>query len=215
MTISKSPRKVLILAVIATALAACAAVPHMTRLQVESEPASTPYKNILVVGLFRSFDSRKYYEQETVKALEAGGTRATAMTSLVDLRDPLNRETILPVVENVGADAVLVTQLTDLQTTGKAKDRNPQSTRNIRQTYYYNVFSYELTEYVEPPAMQYQFELALRADLFSVESQKAVWAVASTTKDKSEVDGDRDYSKYVDQATAIVRALEQDGLVAR
>jgi hypothetical protein len=42
-----------------------------------------------------------------------------------------------------------------------------------------------------------------------------VWAAASKTKDKSELDGDRDYSKYVDQATAIVRALKQDRLIGK
>lgn len=215
MTLSKRTNQFLALLVVAAALAACAAVPKITRLQAQSEPAGTPYKNILVVGLFESFDGRRYFEKETVKALKASGTKAVAFTSLVDLRDPVNRETVIPVVEQLGADAVLVTQLTDLQTTGELKSRNPQSTRNIRPTYYYNVFSVELTEYVEPPAMQYHFDLALRADLFSVDSQKSVWAVASKTKDKSEVDGDRDYSKIVDQATAIVHALEQDRLIAR
>ena len=171
--------------VVATALAACAAVPQITRLQAQSAPASTPYENILVVSLFDSFDSRRYYEKETVKALEALGTKAVALTSQVDLREPVNRETILPVVQKLGADAVLVTQVSNLRTTAQTQNRRPESTHNIRPTYYYNVFSVELTEYEEPPAMQYNFDLALRADLFSVESRESVWAVASEKKDKS------------------------------
>jgi hypothetical protein len=63
--------------------------------------------------------------------------------------------------------------------------------------------------------MQYNFDLALRADLFSVKSKESVWAVASETKDKSELDGDRNYSTYVNQATAIVRALKQDRLIGK
>ena len=201
--------------VVTAALAACAAVPQITRLQAQSAPAGTPYENILVVSLFDSFDSRKYYEKETVKALEALGTKAVALTSQVDLREPVNRETILPVVQKLGVDAVLVTQLSNLRTTAETQNRRPESTRNIRPTYYYNVFSVELTEYSEPPALQYNFDLSLRADLFSVESKESVWAVASKTKDKSELDGDRDYSKYVDQPTAIVRALKQDRLIGK
>jgi len=201
--------------VVATVLAACAAVPQITRLQAQSAPASTPYENILVVSLFDSFDSRRYYEKETVKALEALGTKAVALTSQVDLREPVNRETILPVVQKLGVDAVLVTQVSNLRTTAETQNRRPESTHNVRPTYYYNVFSVELTEYSEPPAMQYNFDLALRADLFSVESRESVWAVASETKDKSELDGDRDYSKYVNQATAIVRALKQDRLIGK
>ena len=201
--------------VVATALAACAAVPQITRLEAQSAPADTPYKNILVVSLFDSFDSRRYHEKETVKALEDLGTQAVALTSQVDLREPVNRDTILPVVKKLGVDAVLVTQVSNLRTTAKAQNRRPESTHNIRPTYYYNVFSVELTEYEEPPAVQYNFDLALRADLFSVESKESVWAVASETKDKSELDGDRDYSKYVDQATAVVRALKQDRLIGK
>ncbi|MDH3812483.1 MAG: hypothetical protein OEU60_12325, partial [Gammaproteobacteria bacterium] len=85
MKLRKPARRLSILMVVATALAACAAVPQITRLQAQSAPASTPYKNILVVSLFDSFDSRRYFEKETVTALEALGTKAVALTSQVDL----------------------------------------------------------------------------------------------------------------------------------
>jgi hypothetical protein len=57
-------------------------------------------------------------------------------------------------VEKLESDAVLVTQLVSLNTDAKMQDMNPRSTHNFRPTYYYNVWSVELTEYVEPQSME-------------------------------------------------------------
>ncbi len=215
MTSQKRLKQSLLLVLLITALAACASGPQVTRLQTEAGSASPPYETILVVAVLKSFDSRRYLEKEVVKALEAKGTRAVAMTSLADSRTPLNRNTIIPLIEQVEADAVLVTQLTGLQTDAKLKNRNPQSSLNIRPTGYYNVFSVEVTEYVEPPAVQYEFGVALRTDLFSADSKESVWAIASTSNEKTDISGPAVYSGYADQAAAIVRALRQDKLVAK
>jgi hypothetical protein len=56
----------------------------------------------------------------------------------------------MAMVEKIDADAVLVTQLASLESKGTVKDMNPQATYNFRPTYYYNVWSVDLEEYVEP-----------------------------------------------------------------
>ncbi|MDH3990645.1 MAG: hypothetical protein OEV34_16045, partial [Gammaproteobacteria bacterium] len=66
-----------------------------------------------------------------------------------------------------------------------------------------------------PPAVQYSFDLALRADLVSVNSKTPVWAVNLDTEDELALDTNRNYSIYIDQAAAIVNALEQDQLIGR
>jgi len=214
-TSQKRLKQSLLLVLLITALAACASGPQVTRLQTEAGSASPTYESILVVAVFKSFDARRYLEEEVVKALEASGTRAVAMTSLADSRTPLNRNTIIPLIEQVEADAVLVTQLTELQADAKLKNRNPRTSYNVRPTGYYNVFSVEVTEYVEPPAVQYELGISLRTDLFSADSKESVWAIASTSKDKSDIDSPVVYTGYADEAAAIVRALRQDKLVAK
>jgi exonuclease VII small subunit len=42
-----------------------------------------------------------------------------------------------------------------------------------------------------------------------------VWAIASESKIKQNLEQYRDYSKIVDEAEAIVQSLEQDGLIAK
>jgi len=137
------------------------------------------------------------------------------MTSLTKSTTPVNRDTVVKLVERINADSVLVTQLTSLETSTKAKDANPQATYNFRPTYYYNVYSVELTEYTEPDYLEFEHTLALATDLFSAESQQKVWAIASESKIKESLEHYRDYSKIVDEAEAIVHTMAQDKLIAR
>jgi len=213
-TKSSSPR-VALLSLVTVILAACSSGPQITRLQPLSESADAPYRNILVVSLFESFDARRYLDQEIVNQLSARGVKAVAMTSLTKSTTPVNRDTVVKLVERINADSVLVTQLTSLETSTKAKDANPQATYNFRPTYYYNVYSVELTEYTEPDYLEFEHTLALATDLFSAESQQKVWAIASESKIKESLEHYRDYSKIVDEAEAIVHTMAQDKLIAR
>jgi len=195
------------------ALGACATGPQVTRTQHLSESSDSPYQNILVITLYSLFDSRRYLETEVVKKLSELGTRAVASTSLMDSRTPSTRQTFLKMVEAIDADAVLVTQLVSLETEGTMVDMSPEATYNIRQTYYYNVFSVDLQEYVEPQAVDFEHSLVLGTQLYSVLSKDVVWAIES----KSRIDPDfgevADYSIYVDEADAIVTHMSGDGLI--
>ena len=51
-------------------------------------------------------------------------------------------------VKDIDADAVMVSQLVSLDTKEKMVDMSPEATYNLRPTYYYNVFSVDLQEYV-------------------------------------------------------------------
>ena len=66
--------------IIATALflAACSAGLQVTRVQDLSETAGAPYDNALVISLFKSFDVRRYFENDMVKEIENRGVRAIA-----------------------------------------------------------------------------------------------------------------------------------------
>ncbi|MEX2123464.1 MAG: hypothetical protein WD795_06195 [Woeseia sp.] len=215
MTIKNSSLRTTLLSLLAMLLGACSSGPNITRLQPVAEPADAPYENILVVSLFESYDTRRYLDQEVVKQLSARGVKAVAMTSLTRSDTPVNRDTLVKLVERINADSVLVTQLVSLETSAKAKDASPEATYNFRPTYYYNVYSVELTEYTEPKYVEFKHTLALATDLFSAESQQKVWAIASESKVKESTEHYRDYSIIVDEAEAIVRSMAQDRLIAR
>ena len=199
---------------LALALGACASGPQITTVQELSNSADAPYDNILVVSLFESFDTRRYLEKEIVELLTAHGVKAVASTSLMDTRTPVTRATFVAMVEKLDSDAVLVTQLASLNTDAKLKNMNPRSTHNFRSTYYYNVWSVELTEYVEPQSMELSHALVLATQLYSVLNKEPVWAIESKSKIVQDYDHRQDYSVIVDEAKAITSHMSLDGLLA-
>jgi len=194
-------------------LGACAG-PQVTQTQQLAETADAPYDNVLVISLFKSFDARRYLEKDIVKQLEAEGVSAVASTSLMDSRTPVTRETFLTMVKNHGSDAVLVTQPVSLDTKAKLKDMNPQATYNIRSTNYFNVWSVEQTEYVEPQGLELTHDIVLSTQLYSVRDQEPVWAIESKTKIVQAFDQRGDTSVIAAEAKSIVSHLSKDGLLS-
>ena len=200
---------------LAVLLSACAAGTQVTRVQDVSETADTPYKKILVIALLSSYDGRRYLEKEVSLQLAELGTDAVASTTMMDTMTPVTRKTFVAMVDKIGADAVLITQLLSAETDATIKTARPEATYNFRPTYYYNVWSVDLTEYVEPPGVEYAHSLALATQLYSVASQEAVWGIEAKFKIVQEIDQAWSYSVFPDQAKVIGRQLSKDGLIAR
>jgi len=208
------PRALLLFGMVA-ALAACSTGPQITRTQEVPETADTPYKNILVITLLSKFDSRRYLEQEVVSQLSALGTTAVASTSLMNTKTPMIRDTFMEMVEKIDADAVLVTQLSSLRSEGTVVDMSPEATLNLRPTAYWNVFSVDLTEYVEPQAVEFEHSLVLLTELHSVRTQETVWGIESKSNFSLGFDQAKDYSIIINEAEAIAKHLSRDGLLVQ
>jgi len=200
---------------VSVALAACSTGPQITRTQDVSESADTPYRNILVIALFPSFDNRKRLEKEIVQQLSMLGTDAVASTSLMNTKTPVTRQTFLAMVKQMESDAVLVTQPLGIESKTAMKDANPESTYNVRPTYYFNVWEVELTEYVEPQFLEIESSVALATQIYSVRSQEAVWAIESRFKMVQTEERAANYTYFVDEGIAIVKHLSRDGLIAQ
>ncbi len=206
--------KITLLIGIAAILGACATGPQVTKTLDMTESADAPFEKILVIALLSAFDSRRYLEDETVKQLSEIGTDAVPSTSMMNTKTPVTRQTFLAMVDKIGADAVLVTQLTSLKSKGTVVDMNPETTVNFRPTYYYNVWSVEQTEYVEPQAVDFEHSLVLATQLYSVLKEESVWAIESRTKIKVGFDEVAGFSVIVNEAKAITSHLSKDGLIA-
>jgi len=193
--------------------AACAG-PQITRVQPLSDTADAPYDNVLVISMFESFDMRRYLEGELVRELKERGITAVASTSMMDTKTPVTRQTFLDMVEARGSDAVLVTKLANLDTSAKTKDASPEATRIFRPTYYYNVWSVELTEFVGPQDVEFTHTVVLSTQLYSVSEQGPVWAIDSKTKLARDYQNRGDTTFITDEAKAIVSYLSRDGLLA-
>ncbi|HEX5789333.1 MAG TPA: hypothetical protein VFY03_14210 [Woeseiaceae bacterium] len=209
-----SRSKLLTCTCLVLAAAGCAGGPTVSTTQAVTA-GDAPYDHILVIALFESFDARRWLEQEVVNELTEAGVQATPMTSMSDTRTIINRDTVLDRVTRTGADAVLVTQLVTFESTGKSRDARPEATYNVWPTYWYNVFEVQLTEYVEPPLMEWTNELKLSSMVYSAASQDRVWSINSDwkIKERLETGSTRDYSVIVEEAESIVRAAKRAGVI--
>ena len=207
-------KRIILLVGAALVFVACAG-PQVTRTQPLDEAADAPYDNVLVVSLFQSFDMRRLLEREIVKQLKAQGVDAVPSTSLISVKTPLNREAVIEAVGQANSDAVLVTQLLDAQTTSRFRDRSPESTYNIRPTYYYNVWNVELTEYSEPPGLEAKHEILMATQVFSVSTKEPVWTIETRSRLKRDVNMQFSGTSIADEAKAIAGAMARDGLLAR
>jgi hypothetical protein len=211
------PRRqtILLLAVLAATLVSCASSPRAVRVLPVTASADVPYKKILVIGLGKSFDTRRYFEKELVDRLGEMGTEAVASTSMMNTKTPVTRETFVQMVDEIGADAVLVSRLVTVESNAKMIDANPLFKRSIHSTYYYNLYEVTMSEYEEPETIRFKHTVKLATQLISVASKGPVWAIESEAKAAQDITHDRIYSIFVDNAESIAKAMRQDGLIAR
>ena len=194
-------------------LTACSSLPSVSVRQPVADRTELPFGKVLVVALFDTFDPRHYLEQEIVDRLVANGTDAVRSTSMMDSRTPVVPQTFIDMVAEVGADSVLLIQLTGLRSVSSEEDASPEATLNYWPTYYFNVFEVQLTEYVEPPRINIEHTLVLATQMFSVASREPIWGIESRSIFTEIQEDGLSYSIYEDEAEAIVRAMRRDGLV--
>ena len=194
-------------------LSACAGGTKVTRVQHLDPAADAPYQKLLVIALLSSFDARRYLEKEIVTQLAALGTDAVASTTMMDTRTPVTRDTFMAMVEKIGADGVIISQMVHIESTSKLKDARPQATYNFRPTYYYNVWSVDLTEYVKPPGLEIATELVMATQVFSVASRESVWTMEAEFEIVQDIDQAWSYSVFPNQAKEISKLMSRDGLI--
>jgi len=203
------------LVLVVCVLASCSAGTQVTRVQDVAANADTPYRKILAIALFDSFDNRRELERALAAELEQRDVETVLSTSKMDTRTPKSRRTFVSMAEETGVDAILVVHLANVEAEFKVKTMNPQSTYNVRPTWYYNLWSVELTEYIEPKALEIDNRLVLATELYSVRNRDLVWAIESRFEIVEGIDFLWDRRAFGEQAAVIARHLSRDGLIRR
>lgn len=196
-------------------LTACGPTQQVTHVGKVAPTADAPYSDFLVISLFKSFDARRYLEQELVKELSKQGISAVASTSLMNTKTPATRETFVAMVQDLGVDGVLVTQLVSFESEAKMKTMRPKASYNYSPTYYWNVWNVEQTEYIEPQGLNLKHVIRLATQVFSASQLEAVWAMETKTDLVSAFDNRNDISFINKEARSIVSQVSRAGLLAR
>ncbi len=208
-------RHLMVLASLAMVLSACSTIPRVKKVQKLPDSADAPYDNILVIALLSGYTARKGLERQVVSQLAERGTKSVASTSMMEPTTPMTKEIYVAMIDEIGADAVIISQLVDLQTGITIQDANPEATYNVRPSYYFNVWDVNLTEYIEPPFIGVEGTYVLATQVYSVSTEDAVWAIESTSDFHQDITVPRPYVIYLDEARSIVKHLSRDGVIAK
>jgi hypothetical protein len=214
-TLTNAARILFKLLALSIVLSGCASYTKIDVTQTLNDATDAPYEKILVVTLFDSFEARRYLEEEIVKQLAEQGTAAVASTSMMNTKTPIVRQTFIDMIDEIGADALLLTQLTAHQADFREVDASPEATYNFRPTYYFNVWQVDLKEYVEPPRLEFDHSLVLVTEVLSVARREPVWAIESKSRFVEIQENGVEDDVFVDEANAIVKHMKSSKLLAR
>jgi hypothetical protein len=181
---------------LAAALAAAASADEVTKTYRDPTFHAT-VSNVLVVGVHSDSNVRGMFENSVVRALRAAGaTGGDSSLARMGSAQEVTADTVTAAARRVGADAVLITRVVDVQT------QNPDATTTFND--YFRAY----VEYQDPLPVTTTHTVRVRSDLYVLESETRVWGVESTGFEKQNLLGVIDgISK------AITAQLRTDGLV--
>jgi len=180
--------------VLVTLLASAAIADEVTKTYQDPTFAGGASK-ILVVGVHDDGSVRGQFENAVARALRAAGAAGESSLS-VGGASQLSAATVVEAARRARADAVLVTQVVDVQTQGGGD--------SATVTEYFNAYA----RYQDPLPITTAHTVRVQSALYIVEGERRVWAAESTAVDKVDLFGVIDGI-----ATALTVQLRADGLI--
>ena len=139
------------------------------------------FHKFLVIGVVKDDLMRRTFEDQFVGRMTQGGREAVASyVYMPHLQDYEQKEKIEAVVRKVGADAVLITTLQDIE---NRKDYVPPRVDYVPATWggygYYGYYSYAMQPIYRPGYERTTKVVRLETRVFSVKTGKMVWGGAT------------------------------------
>ena len=207
-------------------LAGCAAERPVTveSMWIEGAARDQQFNNLLIVGVTPNYNPRCNYEILVASFLRTNGVTATASCTHLDSTDPLTVDSVAPIVDKLGIDAVLVSELVgrddDLVEGGSSEQRGEAYYKPIGYGYvyprpyyyggYYGSFGLPVT-YVKFTAEQSAFgvetSVIVASNLYETNDAQRVFSV-QVTAEKQTMD-----QVLHSLATSVADRLRRDGLV--
>lgn len=176
-------------------LAGCTRPVQVESTWSEVAQRNESFRNVLVVGVTTSYNLRCRFERIMAAALRSDTVEATTSCAQLTSKDPLTRDTIVPLVAATGADAVLVTELlgakAGLVEGGSEEARGKAYYKPTGYGYaynysYYGAFGLPVT-YVDFTAESAAFSLersvAIATNLFRVQDAAMLYSLHTTVND--------------------------------
>jgi hypothetical protein len=142
---------------------------------------SRKYTNILVIGVAKQPDRRKFYEDAFAKQLNRQGIMAIASHTMIPRDKMQDKDTIVKSIEGLQVDGVIVTRLQGIMEQRQAPQGN---TYRVPYGYYNNMHDYYDNSFSTAPSRSYAETheyLQLESNLYDAETEKLAYTITTDT----------------------------------
>ncbi len=156
-------------------LASCGGRTRLTETWKDANFKSGPVSKILVIGVTENERVRRVFEKKFVRALKAAGADAYSSYAVLHIAGELKKEDVLAAVKKIGADAVLITSLVNVDQT-EVFYRPPS-------VGYYDAYGilYGISSR-EHAMIGFDVNVVMNTSLYDVRTEKLIWSTLAETK---------------------------------
>jgi len=182
MKLSSSAR-LIAAALAAAALASCAASTQLTSSWSDPAAAGRSYKKIVVVGVTNKAPIRREYEDAFSRELAARGVTATPSYNFGGAEGKLDKDAAMAKLQEVGADAVLVTRLVDQETVNTYYPPSYSSVAAPSPYYggWYGYYSMGYSYMTSPGYVEENKVYRIETNLYDIQGDKLIWSGLTET----------------------------------
>ncbi len=193
-------------------LAACETQPvaktSVDRVRKAPDVPNAPYSNIVVVGIVSTREGSRTIEVGIVEALTNRNIQSHSFVRKSDSKEA-NEEAVLALVEETGADAVIVVSPRVVGADLSTKDEQTELDSRVRGRGTLGFFRYDYNEQIKRESYSdYTINVVLVTDLYDVEKRDRVYSVESST-----AHGQTDYRLINAESKTIVERLRKDRMI--
>jgi hypothetical protein len=167
------------------------------------------FKKIMVIGVAKQPDRRRFYEDEFVRQLQAKGVMAIASHKYIPRDKMRDRDTITQNIEGMGIDGVVITRLKEFKDKKQLfgeKDKVPYDNYNNMYEYYNSSFVIAPSSGTRTPTNYQKF--GFESNLYDTQTEKLVFSLASNTYAQDNIH--KRLSSYI---KTVVNKLSQNNLL--
>lgn len=198
--------KLLMSAVLALALAACAELPSspttVFRTLAKLGPDHPGFERVLIIGVAGDFESRALFERTLADSLYSSDVAALAYHTVIGRRPRLTRAALETIITARKFDAVLLTR----QKGQEGRDTSAQATTGAL----FDLFQYDYEVLNRAESIRRAEAITFVTEIYQADTQEKVWSIDSLSYEKD------DATKLIrDQAAMIAAQIRTDRLLAR
>ena len=172
------------------------------------ELGNKKFSHLLIIGVAKQPDRRKFYEDEFARQLSRLGVMAIASHTIIPRDKMQDRDTIAKSIQGLNTDGVIITRL---QGISGQQEVQQGKTNNGPFSYYNNMYDYYNTSFSIAPSRSYAETheyLQLESNLYDAETEKLVYTITTDTFIRQKFQ-----SRIVAYIETVVRRLRSNKLL--